>query len=106
MLYEVITIEGIALWQGGILPVVCLETCMGLAPDRNATPRMMVVRSGKKGLASIIRVSSPIRMMMLPCETAPVHPVSWLPDSSPVRGIYEGRGGFLVVADMERILTF
>jgi chemotaxis signal transduction protein len=102
-------IEGVAEWRHQVLPVLSLETCLGME-DLNSEKiqRLMVVRAIKNEAAPmevyrvILRVVPPIRMMTLPIECAPVSD-EWIPNNYFAKFVYEWKDGFLVVAHMKHI---
>jgi len=103
-------IEGVAEWRDHVVPVLSLEDCLGLEPEKSQKlKRLMVVRVAKKEITqvenqrSMLRVVPPIRMVTLPIACTPVS-VGWIPEKNMVRGIYEWEKGFLVVAHTEKIL--
>ena len=103
-------IEGVAEWRDHVVPVLSLEGCLGLKPEKSQKARrLMVVRVAKKEITkvenhrSMLRVVPPIRMATLPIECTPVS-VGWIPDKNLVKGIYEWEKGFLVVTHTEKIL--
>jgi len=103
-------IEGVAEWRDHVVPVLSLEGCLGMKPEKSQKARrLMVVRVAKKEVTkvenhrSMLRVVPPIRMATLPIECTPTS-AGWIPESNLVRGIYEWEKGFLVVAHTEKIL--
>ena len=103
-------IEGVAEWLDHVVPVLSLEGCLGLKPEKSQKARrLMVVRVAKKETTkvenhrSMLRVVPPIRMATLPIECTPVSD-GWIPERNLVRGIYEWEKGFLVVTHTEKIL--
>ena len=103
-------IEGVAEWRDHVVPVLSLEECLGLKPEKSQKARrLMVVRVTKKETTtvenhrSMLRVVPPIRMATLPIECKPVS-AGWIRERNLVRGIYEWEKGFLVVTHTEKIL--
>ncbi len=102
-------IEGITNWRDRVIPVITLEKCLGLEPDRDDSGRLILVKTGgpdepEGGKRAMLRVSPSIRMMSLPIQSAPLTSVNWIPKRYLVRGIYRWDQGFLVIVHMERIL--
>ncbi len=103
-------IEGVAKWRDHVVPVLSLEECLGLKPEKSQKfKRLMIVRVANKEITkmenhrSMLRVVPPIRMVTLPIACRPVS-VGWIPERNLVRGIYEWEKGFLVVTHTEKIL--
>ena len=103
-------VEGVAEWRGQALPVVSLESCLGMEFQTSSkVQRLMVVQASKKNADSteryriMVRVVPPIRMQTLPIECVPVSG-EWIPEKYFARAVYEGDDGFLVVAHMKNIL--
>lgn len=105
-------VKGIASWREYIVPVVSLEMCLGIETiNPGKARRFVVVRTPSKEAAHgthllcMLNADPAMRMMNLPIECAPVEVNSVIPKSRLVKGIYEWKEGFLVVAHMEKILT-
>ena len=103
-------IEGIAKWRNQVLPVISLETCLGMESlNPSKVQRLMVVRALKNeavptGIYRImLRIVPPIRMLTLPIECSPIS-AGWIPEKFFAKGVYEWEDGFLVVAHMKNIL--
>lgn len=104
-------VEGVAEWRNQVLPVISLESCLGMeALNSSKIQRMMVVRAVKSDAAPtnfyriMLRVVPPIRMLKLPLECSPVSD-GWIPKKYFAQSVYEWANGFLVVAHMKNILT-
>jgi chemotaxis signal transduction protein len=106
-------IEGLAEWQNQVLPVISLETCLGMKSlISQKIQRLMVIRAQKNESAPMgfyrimVRMVPPIRMLTLPIECRPVsHSHGWIPENPYIMGVYEWEHGFLVVAHMNDILN-
>ena len=106
-------IEGISEWQNQVLPVISLETCLGMQSlISQKIQRLMVIRAQKNESAPMgfcqimIRLVPPIRMLTLPIECTPVtHSHGWIPENLYTMGVYEWKDRFLVVAHMNNILN-
>ena len=112
--------EGLGWWREQVLPVISLETCLGLEEKLSGKgSRFMLIRSavqlksraesgqpdGNSGvMRSIIKTHSSIRLSTLPIKCAPVA-ASWIPHQELVRGVYEWDQGFLIVVDINTILN-
>ncbi|CAB1057708.1 hypothetical protein D1BOALGB6SA_2461 [Olavius sp. associated proteobacterium Delta 1] len=104
-------IEGLAEWRNQVLPVISLESCLGIESlNSSKVQRLMVVRAAKNEAATtnfyriMLRVVPPIQMLELPLECSPVSD-GWIPEKSFAQGVYEWANGFLVVAHIKNILT-
>ena len=102
--------EGVAEWCNQILPVISLESCLGMESlNSQKVQRLMVVRALKNEAAPMgiyrimLRIVPPIRMLTLPIECSPVSD-GWVPENFFTKGVYEWEDGFLVVAHMKNIL--
>jgi len=102
--------EGVAEWCNQILPVISLESCLGMESlNSQKVQRLMVVRALKNEEAPtgiyriMLRIVPPIRMLTLPIECSPVSD-GWIPENFFSRGVYEWEDGFLVVAHMKNII--
>ena len=102
-------IEGVAEWRHQGLPVLSLESCLGMEHlNSEKIQRLMVVRAIKNEATptkihrAILRVVPPIRMMTLPIECAPVSD-EWIPNNFFAKCVYEWEDGFLVVPHMKNI---
>lgn len=102
-------VEGIALWQNAVLPVMSLEECLGLGTgDSFQTDKMIVVRTGKNSSdgnekRSVLRIGSNIHLLNLPIPSKPIS-CERIPEKQWVKGIFEWSQGILVVADIKSIL--
>jgi chemotaxis signal transduction protein len=104
-------IEGIAEWRDQVLPVISLETCLGLKSLNSAKiQRLMVVRAFRNRAAPMgfhrimLQIVPPIRILTLPVECVPVS-ARWIPENFFTKGVYEWEEGILVVVHMKNILT-
>ena len=103
-------IEGIAEWRSQILPVLSLETSLGLefASSINGQ-RMAVIRTkpeheNQPGHNRVmVRMAVPIQMLSLPVECAPASN-DGPGNRSFTRGVYEWQDGWLIVVQLEKIL--
>jgi chemotaxis signal transduction protein len=112
--------KGLGWWREQTLPVISLETCLGLeTKSSRKDPRFMLIRgatqlkvgfeSGQpdgsgKVMHSIIKAHRSIRLSTLPIQCAPVT-APWIPHQEFVRGVYEWDQGFLIVVDINMILN-
>ena len=103
-------VEGIAEWHHQVLPVIALESCLGMESLKSPKiQRLMVVRAVKSEAAPtgiyriMLRIVPPIRMLTLPIECSPVTS-EWIPEKTFTKAVYEWEDGFLVVADLKNIL--
>ena len=101
-------LEGIASWRDYVVPVMSLEKRIGL----NYSKKMMLNRlillrniSGSDEKRAMIRTLPAIRMLTLPIESEPVSFHDLIPEPSLVRGMYEWAEGYLIVVDVEKILS-
>jgi len=104
-------IEGLTEWRKEILPVISLETCLGMEYlNSTKTQRLMVIRAMRDegdpmGIYRLmLRVVPPIRMVALPVECNPVSD-DWFPESLFAKGVFEWEEGLLVIPDMKKIFT-
>ena len=105
-------VEGIADWRNDVLPVLSIEKCLGFeVSDYGYGAHLLVVRSSNsnisdpKSIRGLVRIGSGIRNVALPIESSPVNFNGWIPNHRLVRGIYEWQDGYLVVADLTKILN-
>ncbi len=106
-------VEGISLWRDLAVPVLRLEDCLGLedgGKDLDLYQRLLLVRTGEGTGESgnerrgLIRVASGLRMYYLPIDCSPAESLQWLPDETLVKAVYDWENGYLVVADLKKIL--
>ena len=104
-------IKGLIEWRGHVLPVICMETCLGFKlPNPQKTSRLMVVRAAQNGFPHkkvdrmMLRVIPPIQMLTLPIECFPASD-EWIPENHLTKGIYEWENKYLVAAHIETILS-
>ena len=104
--------KGIAEWRGRVLPVISLETCLGLVTPTLPEPqRLIVVRTPKKmdtqsvESKGIVTVGSAVRKIKLPIPCIPFQPNEMFIDNTLLRGVFEWEEGLLIVVDMEKILS-
>lgn len=105
-------IDGFAQWNNRHVPVLSLETCLGLKMDNADIPlRTIVIRdvSQRKGLGDqdlygICNVGAAVRRLRFPFDSTPVAIPKWIEHPEFVRGIYETPEQLLLVVDLERIL--
>jgi len=103
-------VEGVSEWRNQVLPVISLESCLGME-SLNSTKiqRLMVVRALKNEAAPMgiyrimLRIVPPIRMLTLPIECSPISN-GWIPENFFIKGVYEWEDGFLVAAHMKNII--
>ncbi len=103
-------IEGVAAWRSDFLPVISLEKGVGLEfVDSGLETRLAVIRTlpqpGDQNQENriMVRMAAPIQMLPLPIECAPAAN-EWPAERNLTRGIYEWKDGWLVVAQLEKIL--
>ena len=103
-------LKGITRWQDKIVPVISLEELLGLESSNHLKDtRLIVLRVPTKDAGQLsygrimLQVVPPFRMLSLPIDCDPVSD-EWIPARHLVRGVYEWRNKFLVVAHMEKIL--
>ncbi len=102
-------VEGLAEWRGRAVPVISLEKCLGLPVESTGrVMRMIMLRTaaedGSAAGRAMIRTASAVRMTSLPSACKPLTSLEWVPRPSLIRGAYEWPEGFLLVADMRKIL--
>ena len=104
-------IAGISRWRNHIVPVLSLEACLGLQSNEQRQERRgVVIRStieetdSGAGTLCMLEVETSIRMFSLPLECKPLRINGAIPKNNLVRGFYEWKGGYLVVAEMEKIM--
>jgi chemotaxis signal transduction protein len=104
-------IAGISQWRNYIVPVLSLEACLGLkAYEQRHDRRGVVIRSAIEetgsgaGTLCMLEVEAAIRMFSLPLECEPARINGAIAKNNLIRGFYEWKGGYLVVAEMEKIM--
>ncbi len=103
-------VDGITRWRGQVVPVISLEKCLGLkVVNPELAERKLMIRAPGNGTGmaekrGIIKTVATIRMMAPP-DAIPVTQTDWLPGKHLLRGIYEWNLTYLLVVDLERILT-
>lgn len=103
-------VKGVARWRDQVIPVLSLEGTLGLAyTESKETRRFIMVRSSYafNGLRRrmLLSVRPAIRILSLPITCAPLSSVGWIPNSYLIRGVYRWEEGYLVVVNLENILS-
>ncbi len=97
-------VMGLTRWREKAVPVICLEDCLGMPFIPSAHPgRMVLIRSREQ--YAVLYADTALRLVHLPETSAPPESVSWISEKNLVRGVYECKEGFLVLADMPGILN-
>lgn len=105
--------EGGAQWRGRVLPVLHLEHCLGMKTSDETIPlRTIVVRGVHQGnghepkeLYAIFKVGAAVRQLGLPLACNPIPVPPWITNASALSGVYEMEKMFLLVVDLEQILS-
>ena len=99
-------IDGIANWQGNIIPVLSLEKCLGLSQDKKEQDmRFMLIKvfiSQENIKRCFLKISSSVQMLSLPSFCAPVSNVNWLIRKNIVRGVYLWDKGYFIISEFKR----
>jgi chemotaxis signal transduction protein len=106
-------IHGLAKWRGRVVPVVCLERCLGLRIVKNGMPhRTIVIRGAKqcdsgdvKDLYAICELGAAVHQFQLPIACKPVTPPKNLPGIDFLKGIYAMDAYLFMVVNIEGILA-
>jgi chemotaxis signal transduction protein len=110
--------EGVSQWRGRVLPMLCLEHCLGMKTSDETIPlRTIVVRgvrlyngdNGDNGHESrdfyaIFNVGAAVRQLKLPLACNPIPVPSWITNASALSGVYEMEQTILLVVNLEKIL--
>jgi purine-binding chemotaxis protein CheW len=104
--------EGVAQWRGRVLPVLCLEHCLGMKTSDETLPlRTIVVRGVHQGngheprdLYTIFKVGAAVRQLKLPLACNPIPVPPWIANASVLSGVYEMEKTILLVVNLEKIL--
>ena len=98
-------LPGIARWQGRVVPVLDLENCLNLAPEKRAeTTRLVVVRTRHASAEAILKLDPGMRLIPRPVDArAAGKHIGVSPDL--IRGVYEWTEGLLIVPHLENILS-
>ena len=106
-------IHSIAKWRGRIVPVICLEECLGLRTIRKGMPlRTIVVRGVQQSdgedvqdLYAICEVGAAARQYQLPLVCKPITPPEKLPGVNFLKGIYVMDDYLFMVVNIESVLA-
>ena len=106
-------IHGIAKWRGRVVPVICLEKCLGLRIVKNGMPpRTIVIRGAKqcdsgdvKDLYAICELGAAVHQYQLPIACKPITPPKKLPGIDFLKGIYAMDEYLFIVVNIEGILA-
>lgn len=104
--------EGVAQWRGRVLPVLCLEQCLGMKTSDETIPlRTIVVRGVHQGnghepreLYAIFKVGAAVRQLVLPLACNPIPVPPWITNASALSGVYAMEKTILLVVNLEKIL--
>lgn len=105
--------HGIAKWRGRVVPVICLEECLGLRIAKNGMPlRTIVIRGAQqcdtgemKDLYAICKIGAAVRQYQLPITCKPVTPPKKLPGIDFLKGVYAMDEYLFMVINIESILA-
>jgi chemotaxis signal transduction protein len=106
-------VQGVAGWCERVLPVLCLERCLGseLLADR-MPPRDVVVRSvvldeggQPEEHYAICRVGAAIRHVELPLDCEPGTVPEGVTDASCLTAVYDMQASILMVVNLEKIIN-
>lgn len=105
--FSPVFIDGVSRWREDVVPVLSFERCLGLKAEAIASvSRYILVRTGEKTKRrGLIKTASKIQMAKLPLECQPVDDFRWIPKKELVRGVYEWDAGYLIVTDVNKILS-
>ncbi|MCP4747721.1 MAG: CheW domain-containing protein [Desulfobacteraceae bacterium] len=105
--------EGVTEWRGRILPVICLETCLGIGLARETMPlRTIVARSvyrqkhdaQPQNVYAIVKVGAAVRQLELPVQCEPLDPPPWIANTSYLSGVYGSDKNLYLISDLVKIL--
>lgn len=104
--------EGVTDWRGRILPVLSLESCLGMKMNETVQPtRPIVVRSVSqdsqgqvKDSYAVFQVGAAVRQLSLPLDCEPRDVPSWIADETCLRGVYQMENHLFLIPDLEKIL--
>jgi chemotaxis signal transduction protein len=104
--------QGVTEWRGRVIPVLCLEHCLGLQTMKNGMPmRNIVVRGVQlndsdeaQDLYAVCQVGTAARQYRLPLACRPVTPPEELPGLKFLRGLYATDENLFLVLDLEKLL--
>jgi chemotaxis signal transduction protein len=104
--------DGVAQWRGRVLPVLCLEQCLGMKTSDETIPlRTIVVRGVHQNnghepreLYAIFNVGAAVRQHALPLACKPIPVPPWITNASALSGVYTMEKTILLVVDLEKIL--
>ncbi len=105
--------HGVAEWRGRMLPVLSLESCLGLPESEETLAQRTIVIRGvyqrddqdPQDLYGICRVGAAVRKLELPLACEPIAAPSWIPQSAYLKGVYAMENNLLLVADVQQILS-
>lgn len=104
--------EGVTQWRGRVLPILCLEHCLGMKTSEATIPlRTIVVRGVHQSnghepreFYAIFKVGAAVRQLGLPLECNPIPVPRWITNASALSGAYEMEKTILLVVNLEKIL--
>lgn len=105
-------IHGAAQFRGKEMPVLSLESCLGLPLSKSITAqRIIVIREVFKDddhefqdVYALCKLSAEIRRLKLPLECHPVAAADIFPRSALIKGAFEMGKSILLVIELRRIL--
>ncbi len=106
-------VQGVTGWCGRVLPVLCLERCLGLElladrmPPRDVVVRSVVLEDGGQleEHYAICRVGAAIRHMELPLDCEPGTVPDGVTDGSCLTAVYDMQASILMVVNLEKIIN-
>jgi chemotaxis signal transduction protein len=106
-------IHGIAEWRGRVVPVICLEECLGLQTIKKGIPlRTIVIRGVQrsdggdiKDRYAICEVGAAVRQYQLPFACKPIMPPEKLLGVDLLKGLYVMREYLFMVVDIKSVLA-